>query len=90
MGKIIGIMGVLSAIVVIVTSVLYLVKRIMIPGLSPIALSLVMVSLMYTTKISYDQGKVPKSNWRVILAMTALAIVMNIIAGVSQFLSVMN
>ncbi|SET18055.1 hypothetical protein SAMN05660297_01631 [Natronincola peptidivorans] len=84
--KVINIVTMIAAIITIVTSVLYLAKEIMIPGLSPFSLAVVMLGLVYNTKIQFDEGEASKGRWRFTLYLGLIAAIMNIAAGISQIM----
>lgn len=82
--KIIRIIGIIAAIITIISSAMFFVKNIMIPAVGPFSLAVVMLSLIYSSKQQYKEGKISKDYWRVILIMGLVAFIGNIIAGISQ------
>lgn len=86
----IRIIGLVAAIITITTSLLYLIFKIMIPGLGPLSLSIVMLSLVYSAREQHKSGKVKLSYWRFMLYVGGLGVVANLIAGISQIFNAIN
>lgn len=84
--KLVRIIGLIAAIVVIITSVITLSNHKVIPGLAPFTLSTVMFTLVYSTKQQFKQDKISKSHWSFILIIGMIAGIANIIAGIEQIL----
>jgi hypothetical protein len=77
---------IIASITVIVSSVLYLAKGVMIPALGPFSLAVVMLGLVYSAKKQLDEGKVTVKYWRFMLCIGLIAGTANIIAGIGQLL----
>lgn len=86
--KIIRITGLIASVITIIASVMYLVKKIMIPALAPFSLSIVMFSLVYSTWQLFSEGKVSRAHWTITLIIGLIAGIANIIAGISQIMVV--
>lgn len=87
MAKAIRTLGIIASFIAIAASALYLVTKNLVPGLLPFSLIFVILSLVYTTKEQYDEGKANRLYW---LAMLVLGIVGGaacIVAGVIQIMS---
>lgn len=80
----IGLISFIAGILTIASSVLYLAKGIMIPGIGPLSLAIFMLCHIYLNKVRYDKGKIDTRYWRFIFIMLGIAFVGNIIAGISQ------
>lgn len=84
--KIIRIIGLIAAVITISSSVMFLVKKIMIPALEPLSLAVVMLSLVVSTKQQYNEGKIREDYWRFILILGSIAFIANVIVGISQII----
>lgn len=82
--KIVRNIGVIACIICISTSIMYFITRVNIPGLTPFSLSVLMLSLVYSTKQQFDEGKVSKEHLRFIRCAGTLAGVANLIVGILQ------
>ena len=82
--KIVSMIGLISSLVVIVAGILYLVKRIMIPGLMPFGVVVIMASLVYLVRKLFKEGKVSKGYWRLMVFILGVAGVMNLYVGILQ------
>jgi hypothetical protein len=82
--KIISFIGLIAAFIAIITSVIYFVRGIAIPGLAPFSLSILMIILVYNTRQRYNDGKVNKTHWSNILIIGTSAGVLNGIVAILQ------
>ncbi|MBM7613781.1 hypothetical protein [Alkaliphilus hydrothermalis] len=76
----------LAAIITIISSLSYLYKKIMIPGLGPLSLAIVMFGLVYSSKHQYSEGKISRQYWRFMFYVGLLGGILNIFAGISQIM----
>lgn len=84
--KIVRSIGIVASVITIAASVVYLVKKVMIPALAPFSLTIVMFSLVYSTWEKFREGNVSRAYWINVLIFGSIACILNIIAGISQIM----
>jgi hypothetical protein len=77
----------IAAMTTILSYILYRSRGIFIPAVGAFSLSVVMLTLIYTTYQRYKEGKINKGHWKNVLIFGLLAAGINIIAGVSQLIT---
>lgn len=85
--KLIGIVMLCAAAVTLTSSVAYIFTKTMIPGLSAISLGVLMIGLVYTTRVQYAAGKITKNHYSLVLLLGSIGGAMNMIAGVTQIMA---
>lgn len=85
--KIIKIIGYIACIITILASVMFFVKGTKIPALEPFSVSIIMLSLVCSTKQQYNEGKVDKELWRSILVLGSVAGIVSIIGGILEIIT---
>lgn len=88
--KIIRIIGLIAAVIAMVTSITYMITDIKIPGLMPLSISVMMIGLLYSTKNQFDEGKVKKDIWQVTCILGSLGAISNLVIGILQIVNVIT
>ncbi|TCT15587.1 hypothetical protein EDC18_103295 [Natranaerovirga pectinivora] len=81
--KVSRITGIIAGIIAITTGALTIFGKIMIPGLGPFSLAVTMVTLVYSIRYQYKEGK----EKRVFLGIAIVAVILNIMAGIAQIVA---
>lgn len=85
--RIIKVITFIAAVITILTSMLYLTSKIMIPALAPFSLSIVMLGVVYSAKEQLNEGKIKKDYLRITYVLGLIAFAANIIAGIAQIIN---
>ncbi|GAA0126522.1 hypothetical protein UT300019_24250 [Clostridium sp. CTA-19] len=71
----------------ILVCIVYFTRNIKVPGLIPGLCSIVMLSLIYTSKQQFNSGKISKKYWILILCTCSLAAIFNFIISIEQIVN---
>ncbi|GAA0116653.1 hypothetical protein [Clostridium senegalense] len=71
----------------ILVGIIYFTRDIKVPGLIPGLMSVLMLSLIYTSKQQLNSGKINKKYWILILCTCLLAAIFNIVVCIEQIIN---
>ncbi|NEU05490.1 hypothetical protein [Clostridium senegalense] len=74
----------------ILVCIVYFTRDIKVPGLIPGLMSVLMLSLIYTSKQQFNSGKISKKYWMLILCTCSLAAIFNIVVCIEQIIVFMK
>ncbi|MBS4536936.1 hypothetical protein GOQ27_00590 [Clostridium sp. D2Q-11] len=80
--RIIRTIGIIAGILVIISTV----QELKIPGLTLISLATMIFSIVYDTKHQFDEGKIHKVNWKLILVAGLSSGSISLIAGILKII----
>ncbi|MFZ2537490.1 MAG: hypothetical protein WAX04_01135 [Oscillospiraceae bacterium] len=83
--KALNVVGIVAAIVAMVSSMIYLFTQKMIPGLSPLALAVLMGILLWNYKKKNKTQTI--KNYKIVSILFLVACVLNFVSGIIQIVS---
>ncbi|NEU05489.1 hypothetical protein [Clostridium senegalense] len=88
--KVISVIQWIIYIVTIVTVVAYFLKKVIIPGLIPFLISILMLSLIYTSRKRFNNGEISKNYYIGTISVEIIAFIIYMIICISEIISVLN